>query len=136
MSTPTYPSSSYEAQNDVIRIPEQFPITNKSLTEWSTFIANNALLHVILGLPKPKPIADAAQPTSEKSPEVSEDESEDEDRQLEASLEMLESVPSTIIDNASRYEASINEIHRQQMIDDAMPYVCILYFFLIVGQHC
>ena len=97
MSSPTYQSSSYVVREGVIRTPEQFPIYNKSLTEWSTLIATNTLLHTILGLPKPKTIADATQPTSDELSEASEDESEDEYRKREASVKMLDSVPASII---------------------------------------
>ena len=135
MSSPTYVLSSYVVQDDVIRIPEQFPIKNKSLPDWSHFIASSPLLCTILGLPKPKP-KPTADATSEESPEVSEDESEDEDIEREAGLEMLGSVPASIIDNATQYEASMNDLHRQQTIDDALQYVCPFYFFLIVGRHC
>jgi hypothetical protein len=135
MSSPTYALASYVAQDDVIRIPEQFPIIHKSLPQWFRFIANNMLLNTILGLPKPQPIPDAPQHTSEESLEVSEDESEDENIEQEANLEMLDNVPESIIDNAIEYEASMNDLHRQQIIDDALKYVCLLYFFLIVGQY-
>ena len=142
MSTPTYSSSSYVVKDGAIRIPERFPINNKSLIEWHNFMGNNTLLHSILGLglPKQKPIADAHQSTSanasDQSSEVSEDESDDENMEEEARLELLESVPASIIDNATQYEASINDQHYQQIIKDAVEYVSLLYFFLIVGQHC
>jgi len=140
MSAPTYSSSSYVVKDGVIRTPERFPIDNKSLAEWYNFITNNTLLQSILGLPKQKPIADAHQSTfentSNESSEVSEDESDDEAMEEEARLELVERVPASIIDTATQYEASVNDQHYEQIIDAAMEYVSLLYFFLIVGQHC
>lgn len=132
MSAPTYSSCSYVVGDDVIRIPERFPIQNKSVIEWCSFIGNNTLLHSILGLPKQKPIADHPTSASDQSSEVSEDESDDEDMEEE----LLESVSASIIDNATQYEASVNDQHYQQIINAAVEYVSLLYFFLIVGQHC
>src|SRR5271168_697425 len=65
MSAATYSSSSYVVEDGVIRIPEQFPIDNKSFIEWCGFMWKNTLLHSILGIdfPKQKPIADAHQST-------------------------------------------------------------------------
>lgn len=131
MSSPTYASSSYVVDDGVIRLPEQFPTYNKSLREWSAFIASNELLRSILGLPKSKPVEDTN--SSVESSESSEDKSEGEDMEQEVALEMLENVPESLINNAAEYEASVNSLHHQQMIESAMQYVCLLYFFLIVG---
>src|SRR5208282_4915101 len=139
MSAATYLSSSYVVEDGVIRIPEQFPIDNKSFIEWCGFMGKNTLLHSILGIdfPKQKPIADAHQSTfanaSDQSSEVSEDKSDDEDMEEEARLDLLESVPTSTIELATQYEASVNDQHYQQIVNDAVEYVCLLYFFLIVG---
>src|SRR5579859_8247571 len=111
MSTPTYASSSYMVKDGVIHIPELFPIANKSIKEWSTLISVDTTLCTILSLPKLKSIVDANQPTasveSSEVFEVSEDETEDEDKEWEASLEMIDSIPASIIDNATQYETSV-----------------------------
>jgi len=133
MSAPTYASSSYVVKDDVIRIPELFPIADKSIKEWSTLISADTTLCAILGFLKPKSIVDAGQLiASIESLEVlkvSEDELEDEDRELEASVEMIDSVPASIIDNATQYEESVNNDHRQQIMNDAMQYVCLSISF-------
>lgn len=136
MSVPTFESGSYVAHDNVVRVPEHFPVNHRSLGDWSRFIANNPVLTTILDLPKPNSVTDATQTTSEERAEVSDDDSEDEQMEEEVRLEMLESVPGSIVDSAIQYEASTNEIHRQQIIDDVSEYVCLLdVFFLIVGPY-
>ena len=133
----TFESCFYVVQDDVVRVPEHFSISHRSLGDWSRFIANTPVLATILDLPKPNSVADVTQITSDKTAEVSEDDSEDEQMQEEIDREMLESVPGSIVDSAIQYEASTNEIHRQQIIDDVSGYVRLLYiFFLIVGSYC
>jgi hypothetical protein len=133
MSAPTYSSCSYVVNDDVIRIPERFPIHNKSVVEWCSFIGNNISLNSMLGLHQ-KPVADhpTSANTSDRSSEASEEGSDDEDMQPE----LLESVPASMIDNASQYEALVNDEHYQNMINVAAEYVCLLHFFLIIGPHC
>ena len=54
---------------------------------------------------------------------MSEDDSEDKQMQEEVGLEMLESVPGSIVDSVIEYEASTYEIHRQQITNDVSEYV-------------
>src|SRR5271170_754755 len=53
-------ASSYEVRDGVIRTPELFPVYDKSLTEWSTFMSTNPFINTIFSLPKPKPVTDAS----------------------------------------------------------------------------
>ena len=137
MSIPTFESTSYIPENEVIHIPEQFPINHRSLAEWTQFIANTPLLAAILDLPKPKSVANLTQTDSDDITDVSEDDSDDEQRQEEVDLEMLDSVPANIIDSANHYQTAMEEIHHKNIIDDVSRYVYLLYdSFLIVGSYC
>jgi hypothetical protein len=135
MSVPTLESIRYVPKDDVIRIPDHLPIRHRSLAEWTQFIANSPLLTTILDLPKPKSHTDLTQIRFEDTAKESEDESDDEQNQEEVNLEMLETVPKSIIESANQYEASMEEIHRQQIIEDVSQFVCFLCtFVLIVGS--